>query len=126
MSRSDPSGVAGTWAAGWLLSACDRTPCWCRSSFVRGRSGLAACGAWLDRGQGGGRRQCDGAGENEGPDREAGEDREDHEDRCRCEAQRAADGVNLRAVPAIERLDFLAEFSRQLPADGRDIRIQFD
>jgi hypothetical protein len=30
----------------------------------------------------------------------------------------AADGVSLAAVPALERLDFLAELSRQLPGDG--------
>jgi hypothetical protein len=32
--------------------------------------------------------------------------------------EQAADGVDLRAVPALERLNFLADFARQLQADG--------
>ena len=41
-----------------------------------------------------------------------------------CTAE-AADGVSLEAVPAEERLDFLADLSRQLPPDG-EFRITFD
>lgn len=33
--------------------------------------------------------------------------------------EESARGVSLRAIPAVERLDFLADFSRQLPPEGR-------
>ncbi len=41
-----------------------------------------------------------------------------------CTAE-AAQGVDLRAVPSLERLDFLADLARQLPPDG-EFRIRVD
>ena len=40
----------------------------------------------------------------------------------------AADGVHLGAVPALERVEFLAELSRKLGAlpPGQEFRITFD
>lgn len=38
----------------------------------------------------------------------------------------SADGVSLAAIPATERLDFLAELARQLPGDGQGFRIAFE
>ncbi len=38
----------------------------------------------------------------------------------------SADPVSLAAIPATERLDFLAELARQLPGDGQGFRIAFE
>jgi hypothetical protein len=40
--------------------------------------------------------------------------------------EEAANGVSLAAVPATERLDFLAELARQLPGDGQEFRVAFE
>jgi hypothetical protein len=34
--------------------------------------------------------------------------------------------VSLVAIPATERLDFLAELARRLPGDGQGLRVAFE